>query len=327
MKALALLSGGLDSILSVYLVKKQGIHVEGICFVSPFFGSGKAEKAARELKIPLTVVDISEQLLSIIKSPSHGFGKGMNPCIDCHILMVRTAGDLMREREAMFLVSGEVLGERPKSQSWRALNIVAEESGWGDYLVRPLTARNLPPTLPEKKGWVKREKLMDIRGRIRQPQFELAKKFGITEFPTPAGGCLLTDPNFSRRLRYVLRRDRLNTKEAERLKVGRHFCLDQGTRIMVGRDEEENKKIMKLATPGDFIFKVRDFPGPTTLAWGVLDEEAISSVASLTVRYSDAPEGIVEVEYSQVSSGSSNVLKVAPMPDDKIEKLRIEENA
>ncbi len=326
MKALALLSGGLDSILSVCLVKEQGIQVEGICFVSPFFGSERAEKAAKSLNIPLTIVDISEKLISIIKSPPHGFGKGANPCIDCHILMVKTAGNLMQEKGASFLISGEVLGERPMSQNRRALNMIAKESGWEDYLLRPLTAKNLPLTLPERKGWVDREKLLGIRGRNRKIQLELIKKFKIKEFPPPGGGCLLTDPNFSKRIRYVLQTGKINLQEIERLKIGRHFRLNNKARVLVGRNKKENLKIKELATSGDFIFKVRGFPGPKALVWGVLDEEIIYKAASLIARYSDAPGGIVEVEYHQIPQGLRKIIKVIPMDDTQIEKLRIEED-
>jgi tRNA U34 2-thiouridine synthase MnmA/TrmU len=325
MKALALFSGGLDSILSVWLIKKQRIEVEGVCFISPFFSSKKAQMVAQNLKMPLLVMDIGRELLSLIKSPPHGFGKGANPCIDCHILMVKTAGNLMKERGASFLISGEVLGERPKSQSRRALNLVAKESGWGEYLLRPLTAKNLPPTLPEREGWVDREKLLGIKGRSRGPQLELAKKFGIEEFPPPAGGCLLTDPNFSRRIKYVLRMGRLNMKEVELLKIGRHFHLNHRARVVVGRNREENLKIEKLATPGDFILKVKGGPGPTTLLFGAVDEELIYRAASLAARYSDVSGEVVEVEYHQVPGGESKKIKVTPMDDTWIEKLRIEE--
>lgn len=326
MKALALLSGGLDSTLSICILREQEIDIEAVCFTSIFFDDSKARKAAENLKVSLTSVDITQELLSIVKSPPHGFGKGANPCIDCHILMVRTAGSLMENKGAKFLVSGEVIGERPKSQSRKALNIIDVESEWGDYLLRPLTAKNLPPTLPEKKEWVRREKLLNIRGRSRKIQFELAKKFGIKSFPTPAGGCILTDPNFSRRVKYILSTGRLNINEVELLKIGRHFHLNHNSRVIIGRCKQENIKIEKLTTPGDFILKVKKYPGPTTLLRGTINPDLLYKAASLTVRYSDAPEGVVEVEYYQIPEGKTQTVRVAGTTGDNTQKLRIEES-
>jgi len=311
--------------LAVCLIKEQGIQVEGVCFVSPFFGPEKAKAAAQKLNIPLIISDIGEELISIVKFPTHGFGKGANPCIDCHILMIKKAGDLLKERGASFLITGEVLGERPKSQSRWALNLVANESGWGDYLVRPLTAKNLPPTIPEKKGWINREKLLDIKGRTRTAQIKLAERFGLTDFPSPAGGCLLTDPNFSRRIKYILKRGRINLREVELLKVGRHFHLNYQARVVVGRNQEENRRIEKLATPGDFILKAKGGPGPTTLLFGLIDEESIYKAASITARYSDIKEKTIEVVYYRVPQGEKRKIRVIPMEDSLIENLRIEE--
>ena len=326
MKAIALFSGGLDSTLSACIIKEQGIDVEGVCFISCFFTDKKAKEAAARLKIPLISVDITEELISLIKSPPHGFGKGANPCIDCHILMLRKAGSLMKKRGANFLITGEVLGERPKSQNRWALMLIARESGWEDYLLRPLTAKNLPPTLPERLGWVKRDKLYGIKGRSRKAQIELARKFKIEQFPTPAGGCLLTDPNFSRRVKYLLKTGIVNPGEIELLKVGRHFHLNHHTRIVVGRKKEENSKIKELATPGDIILRVKGFPGPTTLIRGTIDEEIIYKAASITARYSDAPGKTVDVEYHQIPGGEVRVIRVLPMDDGEIKKLRIEDS-
>lgn len=326
MKALALLSGGLDSILPICILKEQKIDIEAVCFTSTFFDDSKAKRAAKNLKIPLTSMDITEELLCIVKSPPHGFGKGANPCIDCHILMIRTAGALMEKMGAKFLVSGEVLGERPKSQSRKALRIIDVESGWGDYLLRPLTAKNLPPTIPEKKGWVKREGLLGIKGRARGTQFEIARRFGIKDFPTPAGGCLLTDPNFSRRVKYLLSTGRLNINEVKLLKIGRHFHLNHQAKLVIGRCKEENLRLEKLATPGDFILKVKKYPGPTALFRGAFNSGLIYKAASFTVRYSDAPEGITEVDYYQVPEGRVKTVRVKSAAGEEMEKLRIEED-
>jgi len=327
MKALALFSGGLDSILSVCLIKQQGIEVEAVCFTSLFFDAKKAEKASSDLNIPLLKVDITEKLLPIIKSPPHGFGKGVNPCIDCHILMFKTAKKLMEKRKAKFLISGEVLGERPKSQNRKALKIIDKETELEGYILRPLTAKNLPPTVPEIQGWVEREKLLGIKGRSRKVQFELAKKFGIKDFPPPAGGCLLTDPNFSKRMKYLISTARLNENEIELLKIGRHFCLDRGARLVVGRNKKENLKIEKLAMPGDFIIKTKEYPGPTGLFRGILSYEPLCQAASIVARYSDAPGNKeVEVSYQRVQDREEKTIKVKCAKEEEIENLRIEEN-
>ena len=321
MKAVSLLSGGLDSILATKLLQLQGIEMEAVCFVSPFFDGKKATRAAENLKILVHTIDIGEDLLSLLLSPPHGFGRGANPCIDCHILMVKKAASLMQKIGAHFLVSGEVLGERPKSQSRWALNVINEESGWGDYLLRPLTAKNLPPTFPEKKGWVKRDQLLGIKGRSRRIQLRLAESFGISDFPTPAGGCLLTDPVFSKRVKDLLARGKLNLNEIKLLKIGRHFRLEKTTKLIVARNKEENRKILELATPGDFFLEVVDFPGPVGLLRG--EEDLILKAASVTSRYSDAPQTRVKVKYYQFPHGEERYVEVDRAENEELDALRI----
>jgi len=322
-KALNLFSGGLDSILSAKLVQEQGIEVEGVCFISSFFNAEKAIGAAREIGISLHIVDITRDLLPIVKFPIYGFGRWANPCVDCHILMVKKAGFLMEKIGARFLITGEVLGERPKSQNRWALNIVAEKSGWGDYLLRPLTAKNLPPTLPERKGWINREKLEGIKGRSRHIQLKMAREMGIEDFPTPSGGCLLTDPVFSRRVKDLLLRRKLNLNEVELLKVGRHFRLGDGVKLIVGRNRKENEELLRLARPGDVCLRVVKFPGPVGLLRGEKEDETLRVAASIVVRYSDAPLEGVETEYYEFLEGEKRRLLSLPLSDEKIEKLRI----
>ncbi|MCD6232530.1 tRNA 4-thiouridine(8) synthase ThiI [Candidatus Aerophobetes bacterium] len=325
MKALSLFSGGLDSILATKLIQKQGIRVEGIYLVSSFlnFNMEKVKTIARNLNIYLHITDITEKLLTILKFPLYGFGKGANPCIDCHILMVKEAGLLMKKIGASFLISGEVLGERPMSQNRWALNIISEKSGWGEYLLRPLTAKNLSPTLPEKKGWVKREDLLDIKGRSRNIQLKLAKEMGLNDFPTPAGGCLLTDPIFSQRIKNLLKRGRLNSREVEFLKLGRHFYIGNNTKVIVGRNQKENQKIFELATPGDICLQVIDFPGPLTLLRGEKERKILQKAASITIRYSDAPPfEKTKVEYYEIPQGRKNYLIATSIKDEELEKMR-----
>ena len=201
--ALGLLSGGLDSMLAVRLLQEQPqLRVEGVTFVTPFFGPEKARAAAAQLGITLHEIDITETHFAMLKNPKHGYGKNMNPCIDCHALMFREATKLLASLDLPgFVFSGEVLGQRPMSQNRRSLGIVARESGTPDVIVRPLSAKLLPPTQPELEGMVDRDMLMELEGRTRKPQMAQAKKWGITDFPNPGGGCLLTDPPFSRRLK------------------------------------------------------------------------------------------------------------------------------
>ena len=200
-RALGLCSGGLDSILSAVVLGNQGIAVEWISFETPFFSSVKARRAAAQLHIPLIVQNITQPYLKMLRDPSRGYGKHINPCIDCHTLMFRLAGEVMKDRQMDFLFSGEVLGQRPMSQTRSSLRYVEKHSGYRDVIVRPLSAKLLEETLPEKKGLVDRRLLLGLSGRSRKPQIQLARTWGITDYPAPAGGCLLTESVYSNRLK------------------------------------------------------------------------------------------------------------------------------
>ena len=228
--------------------------------------------------------------LPILKAPKHGYGRFMNPCIDCHALMIERAGELMKQIGADFVATGEVLGERPKSQNRQALNIVEEESGLKGYVLRPLSAKLLDETIPEKKGLVDRSRLLAIRGRSRKPQMELARKYGIDEYPSPAGGCVLTDPMFSIRLRNLYKIEpEPSAKDVNLIKIGRVFISSEGALIVVSRNEQENSELIALAEPGDLIFEVEDYPGPLTIIpKNSFGEETVFEAAALTARYSKA---------------------------------------
>ena len=256
-KAVALFSGGLDSILAVKLIQEQGIEVEGINFNTPFFGLGEAFVIAKDLDINLEIIDITEELLKILKKPKYGFGKNMNPCIDCHALMFKKAGEYMNKIGASFILSGEVLGERPMSQNRNSLSIVGRESGFEGRILRPLSALLLTETIPEKEGLVNRNKLLDISGRSRKRQIELAAKIGIKDYPSPAGGCKLTEPAFSKRLRDLFTQGSFSIEEIELLKLGRHFRLSKGIKLVVGRNKEENEQLQNFFQDGDFLFKAK----------------------------------------------------------------------
>jgi len=322
-KGIGLLSGGLDSILAIKVIQEQGIYVIAVSFVTPFFGSKNAEKASKILGVELRILDISDVHLKIVRSPKYGYGKAMNPCIDCHALMFHEAGKLMEKENADFLFSGEVLGERPMSQNFRALMRVSEESGYKDYIIRPLSARLLPETLSEKQGKVDRERLLSIRGRSRKPQMELAKKYGITEYAQPAGGCLLTDPMYSRRLREIMEKQPdFDKRDAELLAIGRHFRIGSGEKIIVGRDQTDNEKLLAIKNDGDVILDVIDYPSPIAMIPNGGSEEAIMIAGSIIALYSDAPKND-KIKVIYYYKDKSNIILVSPFPKDEIDKIRI----
>jgi tRNA-specific 2-thiouridylase len=289
-KGIGLFSGGLDSILAAKVIEGLGVEVAGVAFETPFFDAREARAIAGKIGLPLTVMDITDEHLRMLEAPRYGYGKNMNPCIDCHILMLRKAGEVMEEAGADFLFTGEVLGQRPMSQGKQSLHVVASRSGYGGYVVRPLSARLLPETIPEKEGKIDREKLLDIQGRSRKRQIEMAKNYAISGYSSPAGGCLLTDPIFSKRLKDLFehRSDR-DVRDIELLKYGRHLRLSQDAKAIVGRREGENKDIEDLSRNGDLIIKARDYPGPTVLVPYGCDDATLEVAASICVLYSDAP--------------------------------------
>ncbi|MBC7350358.1 MAG: tRNA 4-thiouridine(8) synthase ThiI [Candidatus Aminicenantes bacterium] len=261
-RALLLFSGGLDSVLAGKVLEEQGIEVVGLTFRSQFFGAAEAIRAAKELGWPLLLADISQEQIELVEKPKYGYGRRLNPCIDCHGQMARIAGRLLEKYQADFVATGEVLGERPKSQNRQALAIVEKLSGIKGLVLRPLSARLLAPTIPEEKNLVDREKLLDIYGRSRKRQLELAEKYGLREFPTPAGGCLLTDPVFSTRLRQLMEwRGKLRAEDISLIKTGRVFFEADGL-IVVSRNERENEKIAGLADESDILATTAGVKGP-----------------------------------------------------------------
>ena len=320
---IGLISGGLDSVLAARVLQDQNIRAIGISFVTPFFGSAKAERAAEIIQMELRAVDITEIHLEMLQAPKHGYGKGMNPCIDCHTLMFREAGKIMEAEGADFLFSGEVLGERPMSQNRQSLMTVAKESGYNDFIVRPLSAKLLPETPPELEGKIDRERLLSFSGRSRKPQMELAERYGITEYEQPAGGCLLTKDGYVRRLRELSERsDGLNVRDVQLLRIGRHFRLDAGEKVIVGRDQGENEKLLTMKDETDAVLDVRDHPGPITIIPHGASEEAMTRAASISVRYSDAPAGEEAVVVCH-HNGRTHDLSVKAFPDSELDRIRL----
>jgi tRNA-specific 2-thiouridylase len=298
MKALCVFSGGLDSILAAEIIRAQDIHVLALFFETPFFSSKKARKSAHAINLPLKVVDITDRHLDVIKNPRHGYGGNMNPCIDCHTLMFKIAGEMLKKEKAHFVVTGEVLGQRPMSQNRQSLTLISAESGLGGLLLRPLSARHLPITTPEEKGWVDRERLMNFHGRSRKPQMELAHQLNIREYPSPAGGCLLTDEVFSRRLKDLLSHHaKVERRQMELLKFGRHFRIGPQTKLIVGRNMAENKEIHALSGDEDLLITASSVPGPTALLSGPISDALLDLAVAITVSYSDAhPESAATVK-------------------------------
>jgi tRNA-specific 2-thiouridylase len=324
-KALALFSGGLDSILAVKLILEQGIDVAAVHFISAFSSRARDDwgvvEVAKRLGVLLEVVKLGDDYLKVIREPKHGYGKNMNPCVDCRIFILKKAKKYAEEIGAKFIFTGEVLDERPMSQHFAALKLVEEEAGLRGKLLRPLSAKLLHKTIIEKKGLVDREKLLGIRGRSRKPQLKLAEEFGIESFPSPAGGCLLTCSEYANKLRDLFEhKKRCSMADVTLLKVGRHFRLGKN-KIIVGRNEAENKLLATIKMRSDYYLEVADMVGPTTILQGAKTRKAVRAAAALTAFYSDAETSEVTVNFGRESLSKSITVSVPAQAE--VEKLRI----
>lgn len=294
-------------------------------FSSPFFGADqRTRSAAEKLGIELVVELVGQDYMDkVLRNPVYGYGKNMNPCIDCHAFMFRSAGRRMEELGASFIITGEVLGQRPMSQNRSALGAVDKLSGYRGYIVRPLSGRLLPPTIPEQEGWIKRDMLLDLSGRGRTRQMELARELGVEDYPSPAGGCLLTEPNFSQRLRHIMKlMDQPCSDDIDILKVGRHFYLQEGLLLVVGRNQSENERLEVIARPGDQLLKVTDRPGPTGLirSFSPIDIDMhLEHAASIVSRYSDAKnEPIAKVKVYSNTGELTKLLDIKPLSPEEV---------
>lgn len=332
-KAIALYSGGLDSILAIKLIQEQHVEVIGLSFISPFIENRNHFFGEKILDIPIIRKDISNDFLKILNSPKHGYGKLKNPCIDCRILMFRKAGEVMKQENAFFMISGEVLGQRPMTQNKRSLLMIDHESGYNHWIIRPLSALLLPETEPEKMNIVDRSKLLDIQGRSRKKQMALAESWGIKKYPAPAGGCRLTEPGFAKRMGDLLIKKRFSLNDIDLLKVGRHFVLHQYVKLVVGRNEKENKKIFSLALPRDYLLSSQNYKGPISLLrlYGHSDDklieiDAILDLASrITARYCDKNDftELVDINICKSGQESNHIRYVRALSDQMIESYRI----
>ncbi|MGE5629616.1 MAG: hypothetical protein ACM3TR_00805 [Caulobacteraceae bacterium] len=326
-RALSLISGGLDSILASRLIQEQGIEVIGLCFVSAFFGSRNAEKMAAQIGMPLKVIDFTEDHLAMTKNPKNGYGKNMNPCIDCHAMMLRYAGNIMEEMDADFLITGEVIDQRPMSQNRKSLDIVLKESGFRDKILRPLCALNLPPTQMELDGLVDRNKLLGISGKSRKPQMELAEKWGIKDYPSPAGGCMLTEPQFANRLRDLYMNDKAGatTHDVELLKVGRHLRVSPDAKLVCTRNGDEYKLLKELINDEYMVFDTAEYSGSTAILVPFrgmdFSQADIEFAAGVTARYSKGREmDSVKVKYKRKRDNDFMYIDVQPKSDEEIKK-------
>lgn len=328
-KAVSLFSGGLDSILATQLIVNQGIEVIAFNVKTPFGipkkdGLSEAEAAIRQLNVPLKIVTVDREYIRMLRKPKHGYGKNINPCIDCKIFILKQAVKYAKEVGADFLFTGEVLGERPMSQHGPALRIIEKEAGLKNKLLRPLSAKLLPETFAEQKGLVDRSSLMAISGRSRKPQFQLAKEFGITDYPSPAGGCLLTCEEYSKKLCDLFEHKKTVTgTDAVVLRFGRHFRVGKN-KIIVGRNEAENKTLKSLKGKNEYYFELPDIVGPITLLQGTKTKEAIQMAAQLTAFYSDAKTEEVKVNYGKDTLNKSMTV-IKPINRIEIDKLRVGE--
>lgn len=331
-KAIALFSGGLDSTLAILTILRQGIDVTALTFLT-HFGCGITDRsssskdlfsAARKFGYNVKLCHLGDKFIGIVKKPKFGHGRNMNPCIDCRILMLKEAKELMNITGADFIITGEVIGQRPMSQMRKTISLVDKEAGVSGIVLRPLSAKLMEPTIPEASGIVDREQLYAFHGRSRKQQMTLARESGLTDYPLPVGGCLLTEPNYSYRLRELFEHSPdPSLNELHLLRVGRHFRISPSCKVIVGRDERENDRIGQLAGDDDYLIKAENFGSPVTLLSGIDSENYIYLAASICARYSDAKH-LPKVVVTVFNKSKPSVIKVAPADNNLLEKYRIE---
>ncbi|MCK5287588.1 MAG: hypothetical protein KAJ79_00875 [Candidatus Omnitrophica bacterium] len=330
-KAIAAFSGGLDSILAIKIVLEQDIDIIALNFKTSFCRWDKSnndctgssiKRMADHLGVEFKAVYLGDDYLEMVRDPKYGYGKNINPCIDCRIFKFKVVKKFMDEIGASFVITGEVLGQRPMSQHRRSLTLIEKESGLEGLILRPLSAKLFSLTIPEEKGWVNRDNLLDISGRTRKPQIELAKQYGIRDYPTPAGGCLLTDKYFSKRLRDLFKFGNTYSKDLELLKVGRHFRISNQFKLIVGRDEQENQRILDLSEKGDLFFEPLELSGPSALGKGIYDENIKEVSSKIIARYTSLNEK-VKVITKIISEDKELIFDVFALEDSKIKEILI----
>lgn len=316
-RGLCLLSGGLDSQLTVCVLREQGVYVEGVVFASPFFKIATAREAAEQLGLVLHIVDFTRDILELVDHPAHGFGGALNPCIDCHARMIRRAGELMTAQGFDFVATGEVLNQRPMSQNRRSLGVVEKDAALDGRLLRPLSALLLEPTVPEKEGVVDRTRLLGLNGRSRKPQMALAEKYGLKAYPSPAGGCLLTEKGFCSKLADLRTHEGLADEARVRLLLcGRHFRLPGGAKCVVGRNMRDNAALKQAQQAGDGLLHTVNVPGPTVLLPGGAGDEDLALAAGICAAYGDHGASH-DVTVKIILGGCTEERRVAPLPKEQ----------
>ncbi|MFC1645972.1 hypothetical protein ACFL2Y_02205 [Candidatus Omnitrophota bacterium] len=330
MKAISLISGGLDSTLATKLILEQGIEVIGLNCISPISKCDHnncnciVKRSAENLGIELKVIDFTKEFLSIVKNPSHGYGSNMNPCIDCRILLLKKAKQLMQDTGAKFIITGEVVGQRPMSQNRPTLLMIEKKAEVRDILVRPLSAKLLEPTEPERSGWIDREKLLSISGRGRKEQLSLAQKFDIGDYSTPAGGCFLTYEGYARKIEDLIKHNALDLENVTLLKIGRHFRISSSSKLIVGRDEKENQKLLDVAQKDDTVFEpIEEIRGPVALGRGEFDEKQIELSSMIIGRYCDNGYTNLQITIRKCPSDDQKVISCSPLKDNELIPFRI----
>ena len=315
-RCIALLSGGLDSMLAIRIMQEQGIEVEALNFKTMFTCcQDLSAQVARDLEVNLTIIGQEDDYLDLVRNPEYGYGKGANPCVDCRIYMFERAKKFMHQVDAQFIISGEVVGQRPMSQKRSDLDTISYQSGLEDLLLRPLSAKLLPPTTPEREGLVDREKLYGVQGRSRKFLIELAHKYNLKDIPTPSTGCSLTEPEFGRKVHDLIQ-IQVDDKpwDYDALNVGRHFRWNENTKVILGRDHQENLKLeymhkMEDATSSALIEPL-SFKGPTALVTGPANEDSISYAAGLVYRYGATLEDEPNTVRVDAETGSQEMVAV-----------------
>jgi len=329
LKAIGLLSGGLDSSLALKIILDLGIEVVCLNLKTPFCtcdSKGKCSSSELSEKFNLRLIRIfgGEDYLKIIKNPKYGYGKNMNPCIDCRIFLFSKAKELMEKEKADFIFTGEVLGERPMSQRRDAMKLIEKQSGLSGLILRPLSAQLLEPTIPEKDGWIQREKLLAIKGRSRKPQISLAENLGISDYPCPAGGCLLTDANFAKRLKDSFLYNEDSLRHIGFLKIGRHFRLPSKAKVIAGRDETENKLLVNLSSPEELKFTVKGFRSTFCLLLGGKTIENQVLASAMCAKYCDQKAlDALPVKIWTQKEDEFTIFYAKPLDDKELEFYRI----